>query len=172
MTSPDPHNRPEFLAGHATVAEASALLPTEPLSVSLDTKVAELAQRLAQRPQVRTIAVIDDSNHLLGIIPLTRLVDDLFLRVAPEVFLRHVLDPVTGADDIRAHTAQTAHELMQEPLFVLNSTTIRDAFALMREHHIESVPIVDEEHRVVGQLDLIELLLLWLRTLQAHLTSP
>ena len=73
-----------------------------------------------------------------------------------------------GPEDIRLHTAQTASELMEEPLSVMGSTTLREAFALMREHHIESIPIVDQERRIVGQLDLVELLLLWLQTLQAH----
>jgi len=169
MTAEGPHTNPGLLAGHATVAEAAALLPTEPLAVSPQASVAELVERLAERPSVHTIAVVDEAGRLIGIIPLSRLVDDLFLRVAPEVFLRHLLDAKAGPEDLQAHTARTAGELMEAPLSVRETSTVRDAFRIMREHHLEAIPVVDEEQRVVGELDLIELLLLWLRALQPHL---
>ena len=59
---------------------------------------------------------------------------------------------------------------MELPVFVQASTSIRDAFRIMRENQLESIPLVDEEQRVIGELDLVELLLLWLRVLQGHVS--
>jgi len=41
--------------------------------------------------------------------------------------------------------------------------TVRDAFETMHKAHLNGLPIIDAEHSVIGYLDQLELLMVWVR---------
>src|SRR4030042_1445459 len=57
--------------------------------------------------------------------------------------------------------AHTARDLMQRAVYVTMDDSVREAFSRMHERRLEGLPIVDEEMRVVGYLDRLQLIHLW-----------
>ena len=62
----------------------------------------------------------------------------------------------------RISRARTAGELMEEAAYVTMDDTVREAFSRMHERKLSGLPIVDEGMKVLGYLDLLQLLRLWL----------
>ena len=128
-----------------------------------DQPVADVAECLGSNPGVNTAPVVDTNGRLLGIIPMRLLLDDLFLKVAPEEFLDALGDSEGLEEFGRISRARTAGSLMEPPAYVTLDDSARDAFALMRERKLEGLPIVDSGMEVVGYLDRLHLVRLWLR---------
>lgn len=57
---------------------------------------------------------------------------------------------------------ETAEQLMEVPVWVRPADTVKDAVDKMLAAHLDGLPIVDGDMRVVGYIDLMELLRLWL----------
>lgn len=57
---------------------------------------------------------------------------------------------------------ETAEQLMEAPVWVRPADTVKDAVDKMLAAHLDGLPIVDGDMRVVGYVDLMELLRLWL----------
>ncbi len=55
---------------------------------------------------------------------------------------------------------RTARDAMQPPLFVQPEDSAKDAFRLLHQHGLEGLPVVDEQHRIIGYLSMMELLAL------------
>jgi len=145
------------------VREALERAGKQPCRVHMDDDLRVVTEQLGALPGVRTVAVVDSQERLVGIIPMRLVLDDLFLEVAPEEFLADLKD-TRGVEEFgRISRARTAEELMEEPAFVTMDDTARDAFARMHERKLEGLPIVDAEMKVVGYLDRLQLLRLWLK---------
>lgn len=55
----------------------------------------------------------------------------------------------------RRHSAQTCGDLMTTPAVAVEfNTRLEEAWSLLRENHIQALPVVDRERRVVGLLSL------------------
>lgn len=143
--------------------------PSRPVCVvTEDQSVAEVAACLSDNPGVNAAPVVDADGRLLGVIPMHLLVDDLFLDIAPEEFLADLGD-VEGLEEFgRMTRAKTAGDLMEEPAYVTEDDSVRDAFAILHERDLEGLPIVDLEMKVVGYLDRLHLIQLWLKHYKAE----
>jgi CBS domain-containing protein len=133
----------------------------EPCVVGANSSLQEIAERLSEHRGARIVCVVDEQGVIAGIIPLHVVLDDLFLKVAPEEFLADLMDADSIAEYGRLLRARTAADLMQEPRFVTPDQTLGEAFSLMHETKLEELPIVDNELRPIGQLDRLELIRVW-----------
>lgn len=145
------------------VREALEAAGIEPCLVPKEEDIRETVERLCQRPSVRTVAVVDNEGRLVGVIPLRLLLDELFYMMAPEEFLVEMRDREMVEEFGRISRARTAGELMQEPVWVTMEDTVREAFIKIHERNLGGLPIVDAERRVLGYLDRLQLIRLWLR---------
>ena len=71
--------------------------------------------------------------------------------------LEHVMQ---FADKSRMRTAKDA---MQEPVWVKRDETVKDAFKRMHDYRLSGLPVVDDRYRVVGYINLLELMAACLR---------
>lgn len=143
--------------------------PIQPVCVVTgDQSVADVSECFADNPGVSTSPVVDVDGRLLGIIPMRLLLDDLFLLIAPEEFLADLDDEKRLEEFGRMSRAKTASALMEPPAYVTRDDSARDAFAMMHERQLEGLPVVDAAMKVVGYLDRLDLVRLWLRYYQAN----
>ncbi len=152
-----------------TVREADQVSVIGPNRVLLDWTLAEIIESIERAPRVLTLAVVDAAGRLQGVIPFQQIVDEVFLQITPEAFLSeiHTLsDAQQYALKSRLSRAATAAEMMAPPISVYEHETIVDAFRKMREANLRGLPIVDAEMTVIGYLDLLELVLVWMRAEQ------
>lgn len=154
----------DLLSKGTPVSHALALLGIRPCVVPPDASIEAVAQAVAACRGVNTVAVTDAEGRLAGVIPVRVLLDEVFLHIAPEEFLREMHGEDVDLEEMgRITRARTAAELMQEPVSVTPEETVRDAFVRMHERRLEGVPVVDREGRPVGYLDRLQLLRLWLQ---------
>ena len=154
---------PESITQSTPIAEADTLLRMEPVVVHGDDSLRKAAEAAVENTGCRVIAVVDDDRKLTGVIPIRVLVNDIFLKIVPEEFLGEILDLEAALKYAEHIGARTARHIMLPPVSVHRDETVRDAFERMHNAKLNGLPIADEERRVVGYVDQLELLLVWVR---------
>lgn len=154
---------PESITQQTSIAEADRLLSIGPVVVHADDSLKRLAELAVENTACRVLSVVDESGRLVGLIPIRVLVNDIFLKIVPEEFLAEIAD-YRAVLKYAAHVgARTAANIMVEPVSVHPDETVRDAFERMHEHKLFGLPITDGEERVVGYIDQLEMLMVWVR---------
>jgi CBS domain-containing protein len=154
----------ESITSQTPIADADRLLTAEPVVVHRQDNLELIAQRAVDSPICRVLSVVDDEERLAGLIPIRILVNDIFLKIVPEEFLGEIAD-LDAALQYASHiAARTASDIMIEPVSVRPTETVRTAFERMHHSRMNGLPICDPDGRVIGYLDMLELLLVWIRS--------
>jgi CBS domain-containing protein len=154
---------PESITQATPIAEADTILRMEPVVVPAGASLHAVAEAAVENSGCRVIAVVNADESMIGVIPIRVLVNDIFLKIVPEEFLGEILD-YEGALKYAEHVgARTAADIMHTPVSVRRDETVRDAFERMHAAKLNGLPITDESNRVVGYVDQLELLLVWVR---------
>jgi CBS domain-containing protein len=133
---------------------AHEIMTTDVATVHADTTIRVAADRLAARG-ITSMPVLDDDERIVGIVSEADLIRDR-LPQDPRSHLR--LDARDERDP-----ARFVHEVMQEPVICLGpNADTADLAALMLDHDIRAVPIVDGA-TVVGMVSRRDLLRTLLR---------
>lgn len=169
----DTEQSPESITQQTSIAEADRILRIGPVVVHAGDSLKQLAEVAVENPACRVLSVVDESERLVGVIPIRVLVNDIFLKIVPEEFLAEIAD-YEAVLKYAAHVgARTCQQIMIEPVSVHPGETVRDAFERMHSHKLYGLPITDDDERVVGYIDQLELLLVWVRaTGRSRLLEP
>jgi CBS domain-containing protein len=163
MSQENPNPTPESITQQTTIAEADRFLRMEPVVVTASDSLRVVAERAVENTGCRVISVVDGDGRLAGLLPVRVLVNDVFLKIVPEEFLGEITD-LEAVLKYAGHVgARTAGDVMVEPVSVHPDDSVRTAFELMHESKLNGLPITDREERVVGYVDQLELLMVWLR---------
>ncbi|ANS70137.1 hypothetical protein SLINC_7913 [Streptomyces lincolnensis] len=146
--------------------KVGSVMTTEVVRATYGTPFKEVA-RLLDQHRISGLPVVDDDDKVIGVISET----DLMVRQAeaPDPFApkKHArLAGMTRAGRTRAAKAgaRTAGQLMSEPpVTVQAADTIVEAARAMARNHIERLPVLDEEQRLVGIVTRRDLLQVFLR---------
>lgn len=158
-----PQDEADLVTQRTLVREALGRVRAEPCVVDEGADLVHICERLSEAPGVQTVAVTDKAGRLSGIIPVRLLLDELFLHVAPEEFLSG-LRAMEGVEEFgKLSRARVARDLMQPAAYVTMDDSVREAFSRMHEQRLEGLPIVDKDLCVVGYLDRLQLIRLWLQ---------
>ena len=145
------------------VWDAEKLLTVPALVVHENEALEELAEKAAESPACKTLAVVDGSGKLVGVLPVSLLIDGIFLGVMPEEFLVDIVGFDSAVNFARKAVVREAKDLMQTPVSVKMDDTVKVAFEHMHKNRLSGLPIVDDENRVIGYLDMLELLMVWIK---------
>jgi CBS domain-containing protein len=152
---------PEAITQKTSIAEADQLLQMSPVVVPATASLHDVAELAVKNTGCRVIAVVEDDRRLIGVLPVRVLVNDVFLKIVPEEFLGEITD-LEGALKYAEHVgARTAADVMVPPVSVHPDETVRDAFERMHVHHLNGLPITDADEAVIGYVDQLELLIVW-----------
>ncbi len=164
---------PEAITQATPIAVADRILEMSPVIVSATASLREVAEQAVQNTGCRVIAVVDDERRLVGLLPVRVLVNDVFLKIVPEEFLGDITN-LEGALKYAEHlAARTAGDVMGPPVSVHPEESVRDAFERMHVHHLNGLPVTDANEVVVGYVDQLELLMVWVRASgRASLLEP
>jgi CBS domain-containing protein len=159
-----PAVRPDWMIRRDTPVEVVAdILSLEPTIVRLDTPLDEVARTMLASPNVHVAGVVAEDGRLVGLVGLRRLADDLFFHIMPEEFFSDVTDLEQVMQFAEKSQMRTAADAMQEPVWVKQGETVKDAFKRMHEHHLSGLPVVDDRYHVVGYINLLELMAVCLK---------
>jgi CBS-domain-containing membrane protein len=117
-----------------------------------DTPIEELPQAIEWHRHSRQLYVVDEENHLLGNITLSRLVMYVFASShGSSMNRRHVMGLIT---------CTCAGDLMTEgTLSARMDDEVEELLERMVDGNLDEVPIADEDGRVVADLTMIDLLM-------------
>jgi CBS domain-containing protein len=110
----------------------------------------EIAKVMIANPRLKSVYVTDDNLYLIGKITLKDLIKHEFIDIIPSSFSHFAALDFIGK--------KTAEDLMVSPVFVKDNDTLKTAFIKMYENDLDELPVVDEKHRLMGNIDLLELL--------------
>jgi len=154
---------PESITQQTTIADADRILRMAPVVVAAAAALREVAELAVENTGCRVIAVVDAGRRLVGVLPVRVLVNDVFLKIVPEEFLGDITD-LEGVLKYADHLgARTAGDVMIPPVSVHPEETVRTAFERMHAKHLNGLPITDRGENVVGYVDQLELLVVWVR---------
>lgn len=154
---------PESVTQTTSIRDADTLLSIETIIVQQHDDLQHVAEVVTRQPGARVISVADTSGRLVGIIPIRVLVDEIFLKIVPEPFLGEIVNYNSALKYANHLSARTAGDIMIEPSFVRMDHTVRDAFAQMHQADLIGLPITDDADHIVGYVDQLELLMVWVR---------
>jgi CBS domain-containing protein len=140
------------------VEEVVAVLNLEPTIVNADTPLEDIPQMMLIHPNVHVICVVAGDNRLVGLLGLRALADDIFFHILPEEFLSEIRDLDEAMEFANRSHMRTAADAMQDPVWVKQGETVKDAFKRMHEHDLAGLPVVNDLYHVVGYINLLELL--------------
>lgn len=158
----DQNPTPESITQRTTIAEADRFLRMEPVVVEAGASLRETAERAVENTGCRVISVVDPDRRLVGVVPVRALVNDIFLKIVPEEFLGEITDLGAALKYAERIGTRTAGDMMVDPVSVHLDETVRTAFERMHVSRLNGLPITDREERVVGYVDQLELLIVWI----------
>jgi len=133
----------EFLIPPAVIEEG------EPLVLVMDC--------FLKRPERRVIFVVDTAEKFIGTIRLSDLVLHLWPYAADteEVLTPEILNIVK---------ASTAGELASHSNFYLKpDSTLEEAVKLMHGNYLDAIPVLDEEGKIIGEVNYYNVLKAYIR---------
>jgi CBS domain-containing protein len=131
-----------------------------------ETPFKDVAQLLA-RHRISGLPVVDADDKVLGVISETDLMRRQAARAARDRGGRFRLPALRRKVRIEGAKARamTAGQLMSTPAITVHpEQRVADAARVMERHHIERLPVVDEEDRLIGIATRRDLLRVFLRT--------
>jgi len=140
----------------------------EVVSVRADTKVMDVSQILFKNG-IHGVPVVDAENHLVGIITES----DFFVKDVPQLYLPSYIDFLKRAEfassvgkvqkkNTEKLVEATAKDIMTADCVVAGADTeVKELINIFKENHLYTLPIIDEEKKVIGVVtmaDIIKLL--------------
>ncbi|NPV09685.1 MAG: CBS domain-containing protein [Anaerolineae bacterium] len=163
VQEPLPVAEPEWrLRRETLVDEIVPILNLQPTIVKADTTLDEVARALLEHPSVLAACVEDDNGRLIGLVDLESVAEDLFFYILPEEFLSEVVDLEKALAFAKRSRLRTAADAMKPPVWVKLGETVREAFRRMHENHILGLPVVNDQYCVVGFINMLELLTIFI----------
>ncbi|WP_199830504.1 CBS domain-containing protein [Streptomyces sp. MMG1533] len=148
-------------------SKVGEVMTSEVIEARRETPFKDVAQLLALH-RISGLPVVDADDKVLGVISET----DLIRRQAAQAEQNHqerrfrlpVLRRKVRIAAAKAR-AMTAGQLMSTPAITVHPEQgVADAARVMERHHIERLPVVDEEDRLIGIATRRDLLRVFLRT--------
>ena len=126
------------------VEEVVAVLNLEPTIVNVDTPLEDIPQKMLIHPNVHVTCVVAEDDRLVGLLGLRALADDIFFHILPEEFLSEISDLDEALEFANLSHMRTAADAMQDPVWVKQGETVKDAFKRMHEHDLAGLPVVND----------------------------
>jgi CBS domain-containing protein len=137
------------------VRDLLPLSQTEPAVVPAEASLREVAHKMVEDLKTREVYVVDRERRFLGVITLRRLARWAFASELPGE-----LSPTELLDFL---SSKTAGDLaLRKPAYVREEDTLERLLGVMFRYDINEIPVVDAEGRIVGNLNMLELLKAWL----------
>lgn len=110
---------------------------------------------LSGSPVSRSVYVVDDHRRLKGIITLEEIIKGVAVKSG---IMPHDLNLNTPFQLLHYSPFGTARDLMAPPVSVTLETRLQEALEKMVEYRLNELPVVDDEGKIVGDLNAFEML--------------
>ena len=133
------------------VEEVSDSLIVEPSTISKDANIREVIDVMLENPITRKVYVVDGEGKLIGMITTETILRLIGYRVGVRTgtlsfykFLRDTLKEIV-------------ENVMEAPVYVRSESMLTDALLKMLDKHMNDIPVVDRQGKLIGELNSLEL---------------
>ena len=122
------------------------------VSISPDATVREAAELLTQK-HVSTLVVVDGEKHLLGLIQMRDLISlaiPNFIDLFKKMDFIHDFGMLEKNKPDAATLKKPVRDLMSPAVSVEADTGLLHAAALLQEHQLNDLPVIDSEGKLIG----------------------
>ena len=134
------------------VSEIIHELVNQPTTVRVDTSLFDVVTQLRANPGIPAACVVNNEDRLVGVIPLKLLAEVMMASVMPEAYINDPEGYDKALKYADVHQLPVAAAIMVDPVYVIESQTLEDAYQRMRENNLSGLPVVDKLYRVKGFL--------------------
>lgn len=135
----------------------SDIMTPDPLVVKPDTPLREAIKLIAEN-RISGLPVVDENNHLIGVISETDLMwqetginPPAYIMLLDSVI--YLENPATYDRELHKALGQTVGEVMTKDVMTTSANkTLREAARIMHERKVHRLPVVDKSKNVVGIL--------------------
>ncbi len=143
------------------VGEIRRLITVKPAIVLEDEQVENVIKMFIDNPVIRAVYVIDDEERLVGIITMQDILKKISIDFSSMASI-YSESNFSGYKIASTRNKTTARDLMDpEIYYVLDTDPIEKAFNLLFTNKAGEIPVVDNKERLIGDLNIVELLVLW-----------
>jgi len=132
--------------------QVSDCLITPVYTIHEDAVLSEAMEKMA-RSMVEMLPVVDNEEHLLGIL----LLDDVLTLFMPNfVELLRIADFIHDYSFLKkgrenSHlTTKPIRDIMHKPYSVQHDSGLMEAMVLMHKHQVGELPVLDDERHLIG----------------------
>jgi CBS domain-containing protein len=141
------------------VGKIRNIITSEASIVDEDASLLDVAEIMVKDPKTRAVYVVDREKNLKGIISLMTLVEHIFYEYIPEEFSTCL----GGYDIIKMMNTKKAKEIMLPVSYVKDDENLKSAFRKMFNNKLNELPVVDNNLKVIGDLNMLEILGVWIK---------
>ncbi len=143
------------------VREIRKLITVDPAIVLEDEQVENVVKMFIDNPVIRAVYVIDDKERLQGIITMQDILKKVSIDFSSMASI-YSESNFSGYKIASSGNKTSAKDLMDpEIYYVMDDDPIEKAFNLLFSNNAGEIPVVDKGERLIGDLNIIELLVLW-----------
>lgn len=140
------------------VRDAMKIITSPSIIVREEASIYETVRLMIDTPHARLASVVDEQGRLVGIVTLKSLVDHIFAH-------RHFENRKTlGSMFNIVHTENSLDLATPQVIYVTPDESLEEAVQKMQAVGLEEIPVVDEEGIVIGDINLLDLLSIWIES--------
>jgi len=134
------------------VEDVYQLVSASPAKLQKNARIHEVLSAMLGHPTSRKVYVIDVEGNLAGVIRTETLLKLIGFREG----VRQNTAPsfVHMLKDLQKESAESVMEKVRP---VKRVTSLKDALELMVEDHVNDLPVVDDDYKLIGELRTLEL---------------
>jgi CBS domain-containing protein len=140
------------------VSEILPLLDLQPTIVKMNTPLLEVMTLLLANPGVPAACVVNNEDHLMGVIPIKSLADVMMIPVMPEAYINDADEYEKALQYAQITDEHIAAGIMKDPIFITDEDILEDVFQKMRGNNLSGIPVVDKNYHIKGFITLLGLM--------------
>ncbi len=137
-----------------TVKSIRTLITQEASVVHEDDSLLTVAREIIRDPKTRSVYVVNSKDKLVGIIPVIELVQYIYFDMIPQDYITYRFPLLLSGETL-------AKDIMLPPVYVKDDESLKSALIKMFKNNLKEIPVVDEELHVIGDLNILELIKVW-----------
>ncbi len=133
-------------------------------SVKPDDNLAKVVEAVISAPTQRVLPVVDEDEKLVGMIRLSTICGEVLDNLAPELLMADIDTLADVFEFAQLEAARTADQLMEPGVSINQDARLVDALRLLHDPvvNLTSLPVLDDDGRLLGVIDLVQLLGMWM----------
>lgn len=142
-------------------------------TVKSDDNLARVIEAVTSIPAQRMLAVVDEGGKLVGLIRLSTICGEALDHLAPELLMADIDTLAEVLEFAQLEAARTAGQLMEPGVSINQDARLVEALRLLHDPivNLNALPVVDDDGRLLGVIDAVRLLGMWMYGADRGLTD-